>query len=151
MNVLQIVPMFVAHGFHFMVWIDMIAYVVQITSTLGWGLLGPAHSQWRRDCRDCRDRRHDCFRTFSNVTAAFRIANFTHHDWNLPILFLHRAVCRSKSKDGAPTAHMGPISNVSPIWAVGGEQKVDNLEGARPSAHCPPSMGDGRWARRMGG
>ena len=39
-----------------------------------------------------------------------------------------------------------PTLNMSPVWAVGGEQKVDNLEGARPSAHCPSLMGDERWA-----
>ena len=77
----------------------------------------------------------------------FASSTFAHHHWNLSLLFLHRLVCRTSQETARQISYTRPTSNVSPIWAVGGEQKVDNLEGARPNAHCPPSMGDGRWAR----
>ena len=37
-----------------------------------------------------------------SVAAAFRLADFALHRWNLLVLFLHRSVCRIHSKGGAP-------------------------------------------------
>ena len=69
---------------------------------------------------------------------------YSYIEWSVEINQDTRLSCQEAARQ---ISYTRLTSNVSPVWAVGGEQKVDNLEGARPSAHCPPSMGDGRWAR----